>query len=151
MTDGSHRAEDRPPDDDGAITSPESTNGAPGDNHPDNSRRNREQRLVEDKEWFEDLIAAISHDLRTPLTVAEGNAQLARETGDLSRLDATQRALDRATDLLDHLETVVKNGLQITEPEPVDLREGIEAAWELVGTEDATLSIEETWELAADR
>ena len=116
----------------------------------DDTQRNRERELLEQKEQLEDLIAAISHDLRTPLTVARGNVELAVETGDLSRLDATTRALDRAGELLDYLSLLAKEGKQIMEPEPVGLREVAERAWQVVETGTADLDAAEGGAFLAD-
>jgi PAS domain S-box-containing protein len=116
----------------------------------DGTQRKREQELLEQKEQLEDLIAAISHDLRTPLAVARGNVDLAVETGDLSRLDATTRALVRAGELLDYLSLLAQEGKQIMEPESVDLREVAERAWQVVETETAALDVAEGGTLLAD-
>jgi PAS domain S-box-containing protein len=117
----------------------------------DSTEQKRERDLLERKEQLEDLISAISHDLRSPLTVAAGNIELARTTDDLSRLDATMEALDRATELLDHLGRLAKEGTQILTPKPTDLRDVAETAWPLVGTEGAELVVEGSMTLVADR
>jgi len=119
----------------------------------DLSRRRREQELLERTENLETLVSAISHDLRTPLAVAAGNVEMAVETGDLSRLEATTRALERATELLDHLTELAEDGRRITDPEPVDLHEVATDAWLGVGTDEdeATLDVEGSATFVADR
>jgi len=119
----------------------------------DLDRRRREQELLERTENLENLVATISHDLRTPLAVAEGNVEAAVETGDLSRLEATTRALERATELLDHPAGLAGEGGRITDPEPVDLREVATDAWPGVGTDEdeATLDVEGSAAFLADR
>jgi PAS domain S-box-containing protein len=119
----------------------------------DLARGRRKQELLERTESLEHLVATISHDLRTPLAVAEGNVELAVETGDLSRLEATTRALERATELLDHLTKLAEDGRRITDPEPVDLREVATDAWLGVGTNEdgPTLDVEGTATVVADR
>lgn len=117
----------------------------------DSTPRRREQLLLEQNEQLEGLIAAISHDLRNPLSIIGGTIQLARETGDLSRLDAAERGLDRATELLDYLRSLVQEGKRIREPEPVELDEIAEAAWSGIRTADAELNTEESVVVMADR
>ena len=111
----------------------------------------REQVLLDRNRRLKSHIAAISHDLTTPLAVAEGNVRLALETGDLSRLDAAVEALDRTGELLDRIGTLAKEGSCVLEPEPVDLREVAEAAWRVVETDGVDLHVEETGEIVADR
>lgn len=118
---------------------------------PDSTESHRERALSEQNEQLKDLIRAISHDLRAPLSTAEGNVELARETGDLSRLEAASRALSRADELLDHLTLLAKEGKQIHEPGPVGLRGVAEAAWGVVETGEAVLTAGEDVVVSADR
>ena len=118
---------------------------------PNSTESDRERALAERNDQLRDLIRAISHDLRTPLSVAEGNVELARETGDLSRLESTEQALDRASELLDHLALLAEEGKRIREPKPTGVREVAEAAWSVVGTEEATLAAEVDLVVSADR
>ena len=117
----------------------------------DDTQRRREQLLREQNEQLEELVAAISHDLRSPLTVAEGNVELIRETGDLSRLDDVEQAHARATELLDYLTALAQKGSRLLEPDPVRLREVAETAWASVETGDATITVEGRMTLMADR
>ncbi|MCL7416837.1 MAG: GAF domain-containing protein, partial [Halalkalicoccus sp.] len=50
-------------------------------------RATRESALAEKNAQLEEFIGVVSHDLRNPLTVAEGSLSLARETGDDSHLE----------------------------------------------------------------
>lgn len=117
----------------------------------DDTVRHSEQQLLEQNERLNDLLATISHDLRNPLTVASGHVELARETEDLSHLDKVSAALSRADELLDYFGQLAEGGGRRVEPEPVDLREVAEAAWNSVETDEATLCIEESMVFIADR
>jgi PAS domain S-box-containing protein len=117
----------------------------------DRTRRRRERELLEQREHLEDLVATISHDLRNPISVAQGHAELAAETGDLDRLESTTRALERATELLDYLAKLAEEGSRTTELEPVGLPEATEAAWRGVETDGATLEVAGSTTLVADR
>ncbi|WP_380679032.1 response regulator [Salinigranum sp. GCM10025319] len=116
----------------------------------DSTSRKREQELLEQTEQLEGIIAAISHDLQNPLAVASGNVRLALDAGDLSRLDAAESALERASQLLDHLSTLAQEGMRITQPEPIELSEAAAAAWTFAGTDEAELRVEEDCVLVAD-
>ena len=117
----------------------------------DNTEYHRKQLLLEQNEQLKELITAISHDLRNPLQVAGGNVELARETGDLSYLEAATQAYGRTNELLDHLGTLAKEGKRIIDPERVALAEIAEAAWRTVQTDGAELTIDGTTEFVADR
>lgn len=101
----------------------------------DSTQHHREQVLLQQKEQLQDLMAAVSHDLKTPLYVIGGNIELARESGDFSRLDAAERGLNRATELVDYLEVLATEGKWLMKPKSVELAEVAEAAWSVVGTE----------------
>ena len=118
---------------------------------PDSAESHREQVLSERNEQLRDLVRAISHDLRAPLSVAEGNVELARETGDLSRLEAAERALGRADELLDHLALLAEEGEGMGDPEPTELRTVAEDAWSIAGTGEDTLVAEGDAVVSADR
>jgi PAS domain S-box-containing protein len=117
----------------------------------DDTQRHREQLLREQNEQLEELVAAISHDLRSPLAVAEGNVELALETGDLSRLEAVREAHARVTELLDYLAALAREGSRIMDPDPVRLQEVAETAWTSVETDEATLIVAGRLTLVADR
>jgi PAS domain S-box-containing protein len=111
----------------------------------------QERDLLERTEQLEELVAALSHDLRNPLAVAMGNVELALETGDLSRLEKAKVAYSRAIKLLDYLRKLVEEGSDVTDLEPVDLREITELTWDFVETREATLAVEGRLTLLADR
>lgn len=117
----------------------------------DSTQNHEQQSTLERQEQLERFVAAISHDLQNPLSVVGGHIELARETGDISRLDAAEAALEQATELLDYLRRLTVEGKEIMDLEPVDLAEVAEAAWASVETEGVTLAIEGSMTLTADR
>ncbi|MFB6175951.1 MAG: GAF domain-containing protein, partial [Halobaculum sp.] len=57
--------------------------------------RRRESELQRQNERLEEFASVVSHDLRNPLNVADGNVELAQEECDSEHLDTVARALDR--------------------------------------------------------
>lgn len=116
----------------------------------DNTLRHEEQTALKRKEQLEELVMGISHDLQSPLSVALGNAQLARENEDFERLEKTIDALDRAGELLEYLRTLAVEGKQLLKLESVDLRTVAEDAWSTLEPGDATLTCEGSTTIVAD-
>jgi PAS domain S-box-containing protein len=85
-------------------------------------RKEREQRLERKNEQLEEFASLISHDLKTPLSVASGNLRLARETGEDRYLDDIETALDRMGTLIDQVLELAKQGEVVDDVAPVRLR-----------------------------
>jgi PAS domain S-box-containing protein len=84
--------------------------------------KERERELERKNEQLEEFASIVSHDLKNPLTVAKGNAELARETGDLDRLDDVETALNLMSNLVDDVLDLARKGQVVDDPEPVDIR-----------------------------
>ncbi|MFC7185833.1 two-component system sensor histidine kinase NtrB [Halorubrum yunnanense] len=114
-------------------------------------RKRREEVLREKNERLEEFASIVSHDLRNPLSVAEGRLDLAREECDSEHLDAIADAHERMGSLIDDLLTLARDGDGVEEVERVSLRRIVEECWEGVETADATLRIETDRAVRADR
>ena len=100
----------------------------------------REQQLQYRNELLESFASTVSHDLRNPLSVAEGNLELAQETGDFEHLEAVAQAHNRMRNLIDELLHAARGDeLDLTE---VSLTATAEQAWETVSSETADLIVE---------
>lgn len=111
--------------DDGDVT------GAIGVIRDVTERVEREQRLKRLNKRLERLAGFLSHDLRNPLSVAEGYLELARETGDLDQLDPATDALDRIEALIDDALVMARDPDDVEiNGEAVDLREIAVDCWE---------------------
>lgn len=113
--------------------------------------KRRETQLEQQNERLERFADVVSHDLRNPLTVADGYADLVRETGDLAHLDEVEDAHDRMSAIIDDVLAVAHEGAAVTDPESVQLDEVAERAWANVDTADATLSVDCSVTVLADR
>ena len=113
-------------------------------------RRESQLEVARERDRLERFASVVSHDLRNPLSVAIGNLELARETGDGERLDTAARALDRMTELIEDALSFARMGERVVDAERVDVAAVAERAWETVETEGATLRIEEPEEVVGD-
>ena len=112
--------------------------------------KEREQELKQQNEQLQNMRTVISHDLRSPLNVASGFIDLYRESGDEAYLEKIERSIDRMNVLLDQMLTLADNDTKIEETERVSLKEAVGSAWEMAGTEDAVLHVEDSREFEAD-
>lgn len=110
----------------------------------------RTARLERQNERLDQFGQYVSHDLRNPIQVASGYVELARETGDLSRLDDIDRALRRMNEMVEDLReltTVDRDGLDV---EQVNVARAAHAAWAHVDTDGATLRVPDNDIILAD-
>ena len=100
------------------------------------------QALEAKNERLEEFTSIVSHDLRSPLSVAEGDLELAQETCESDRLDRAANAINRSQVLIEDLLTVAQKGDKVDEFESVDLAGLAEKSWQTVKTKHATLDTE---------
>ncbi|WP_418282604.1 GAF domain-containing protein [Halorubrum sp. DTA98] len=103
-------------------------------------RRQRDE-LEAQNTRLERFADVLSHDLRNPLTVAQGRLQLARESSDSPHHAAIGRAHDRIETLIDDLLTLARNGEAVDDPEPIELRRLVTQCWNTVETDAAELRV----------
>ena len=114
-------------------------------------RRQVNERLQEQNEQLEQFASIVSHDLRSPLNVAEGWLELAREECDSGYLDNVAKAHGRMTALVEDLLTLAREGKTVQEVEPVDLVTTTKNCWGNVVTGEATLTIDIDRQIQADQ
>jgi PAS domain S-box-containing protein len=106
------------------------------------SRKERERRL-------EQFASVVSHDLRNPLSVAQGRLDLLEEECEGEHLEAIDTAHEQMAALIEDLLTLARGTESIT-PSDVALESVIEGAWAGVGTEAATLEVDVEGSIRAD-
>jgi PAS domain S-box-containing protein len=131
-------------DDDGSVE------GVIGVSMDVTGRRCRERKLARQNERLEEFVGVVSHDLRTPLNVADGRLALAAEDCDSDHLSETRAALDRMDQLIDDLLDIASADDRAVDVEPVSLADAVQAAWQTVETEGAALVVETTGTIRAD-
>ncbi|WP_276271565.1 ATP-binding protein [Haloarcula litorea] len=108
--------------------------------------RAREQSLARQNERLDEFASIVSHDLRTPLDLANVHLELVREgQGDTEEhIERVEAAHARMTDIIDDVLTWARDGDEITDTERVPLATLIENSWDTVADGDATLDVTTT-------
>ncbi|MFB6120899.1 MAG: ATP-binding protein [Halobacteriaceae archaeon] len=116
-------------------------------------REEYRRRLERQNERLERFASVVSHDLRNPLTVAQGRLELAREECDSESLATVERSLDRMAALIEDLLTLARQGRDIDETVTVRLGDAAETAWGQIDAPDAVLEVagDQTFEADPDR
>jgi len=92
------------------------------------------ERLERGNERLDEFASVVSHDLRNPLTVIKGRAQLAAEEYDSEDVDAIVEAAARMEELIDDLLALARQGEAVDETSPVRLSSVAKDCWGLVDT-----------------
>ena len=112
--------------------------------------RERETELTRERDRLDEFTSVVSHDLRSPLSVAKGRAELAAGDCDNEHLAHVQRALTRMEKLLDDSLALARQGKVVGETATVDLGDAASRCWQTVSTGEASLVIEESATIRAD-
>lgn len=113
-------------------------------------QRQRKQELERQNQRLEEFASVVSHDLRSPLSVAGGRLELAMQECTSEHLDTVANAHERMEILIDDLLRLAKQGATVEETQPVQLADVSEQCWAIVETGDATLRIETDQSIEAD-
>ena len=114
-------------------------------------QRKYQAELKRQNDRLENFASVVSHDLRNPLSVVEGRLAIARQEHDIENLQTATEALDRTFDLIDEVLEFARMGQEVTDTEPVSLSSVAIDAWEMVDSDEVSLSIEnDSIRVAAD-
>lgn len=114
-------------------------------------RLEREQEeLRKQIEQLDEFASIVAHDLRTPLTVASGRLELARQDCDSEHLDTAETALGRMETLIENLLVLAREGQPIDDFEPIELSTVVGQCWGSIDTADATVTVERDGTFVAD-
>ncbi|WP_255151175.1 GAF domain-containing sensor histidine kinase [Halorarius halobius] len=100
-----------------------------------------------------EFAGVLAHDLRNPLTAAKGYTELVAESASppqREHLETVEDALDRMERLITETLSLAREGADVGEREPVDLRVVARRAWDTVSPPNATLTVERDRTLMAD-
>jgi signal transduction histidine kinase len=107
-------------------------------------RKRREQELRRQNDRLDRFASVVGHDLRNPLTVANGQLELAAATCDDAAADhfeAVERSHERMETMIDDLLLLARSGRQVDEPGPVDLAALVREAWAHAAVSNCDLDV----------
>jgi len=110
-----------------------------------------ERELKRQNERLDRFTSAVSHDLRNPLNVASGRLELASEECESPHLDAVADAHERMEHLIEDLLVFARMGTDCIEYTTVALPAFVDDRWDELATPGATLHVESTQTVRADR
>lgn len=90
------------------------------------------QELLQQNKQLEEFASVVSHDLRNPLTVAQGYLARVREAGKADQFDQLEQTLNRMERIIEDLLYLAREGEVIGTTEVVELGATIDAAWNVV-------------------
>lgn len=108
-------------------------------------------RIKSQRDQFEEFASTVSHDLRNPLSVAQGYLELAEETGDSEQFEQCRRALDRMNELISDLLVLAREGTEIDRAEATQITALAEECWSFVSGDSATISVTTDVTVVGDR
>ena len=91
-------------------------------------RTRRTQSLQRKNDRLDEFASILSHDLRSPLSVARGRIELVRDEHESEHLDGARVALERMETLIDDLLALARQEVSGAERSPVSVREAAIAA-----------------------
>jgi signal transduction histidine kinase len=92
----------------------------------------------------------LSHDLGNMLYVASGRLELGQETGETEHLEATETALERASEMLENLTMAIRAGTLIDDVAPVEVGTAFRKAWNTQPTEPDSSVVVDEFRVCAD-
>jgi PAS domain S-box-containing protein len=105
-------------------------------------RKERENRIQEQRDRLDEFADILAHDIRNPLSVAQGYTEIAREDHDIPELEKVSESLTRIDDLVTDVLELSKKGQSIGTTRPVDIEASVRESWGIVETGDATLRVD---------
>ncbi|WP_299236459.1 PAS domain S-box protein [Natronomonas sp.] len=115
--------------------------------------KQRERELERQNERLERFAGIVSHDLRSPMSVATGRIELAKSGADpeaADSLDDALDALDRMGTIVEDTLTLARQGDTVGDMEPVSIASVAEQSWRTTETAEATLEVASDAEVCAD-
>jgi signal transduction histidine kinase len=102
----------------------------------------RTEQLEAKTEQLERFASVLSHDLRNPVSIATGYAELEQEKHDPENLRRVINALERIDETIEDLLVLSQEGETVDDPEAFSLRSVTEDAWRTSDTGNAVLQNE---------
>lgn len=118
----------------------------------DITAQKEQAQLKRDNERLEQFASVLSHDLRNPLTVAQGAVDLAHQkNGDTEELATASQALSRMEELIEDILTLTRQGQEIQETSCLSLSTIATDCWEAIDSPETTLQVVSERSVLADQ
>jgi PAS domain S-box-containing protein len=115
-------------------------------------RRRYESELERQNERLEAFASVLSHDLRNPLSVAQGYLEFVPEEDATESIEKIHNAHDRMERIIEDVLALTRQGETVTATETVSLADVARAAWDHVETSRGELvTADDLGEIEADR
>ena len=105
-------------------------------------RKARERELEAKTTRLDEFASIVSHDLQTPITVADARLENAMDECDSEHLPPIGDALDRMDEIIDATLTLAREGQVVDETEPVELTGAIDRWSDTIESDGLTVEIE---------
>lgn len=112
--------------------------------------RRREAETRQERDRLDEFASVVSHDLRSPLNVAQGRLELAAQDCESEHLEAVAEAHDRMNTLIEDVLSLARAGDAIGDSSPVELSLVVETGWRHVDAKSARLANETEGTILAD-
>lgn len=114
--------------------------------------REREQRqaLERKTEQLNTFANVVTHDLQSPVNVALGRVDLARDTGEIDHLDQARDALVRVNEIVTDLSSLMRGGTVVDDVRPVDLDDVVASVVSTLGHDDLSVTVLASGRIHAD-
>jgi len=113
-------------------------------------RARRADEMAHQNERLDRFASVLSHDLRSPLTAAQGYLELARERSENEHHDRIGDALARMESLIEDVLDLARNGEEVDDPAPCVLADVAARCWDESAGRDASLVVETDATILAD-
>jgi len=104
-------------------------------------RRYRLSVDYEQRRQLEQVASILSHDLRNPLNVAQGNLEIAREDNDEEYYERTAQALERIEDLIGDVLTLVRQDYSASDFEGIQVAKLARETWDEFDSGSCTFDV----------
>lgn len=108
------------------------------------------RQISQQNEQLDAFAGTVSHDLRSPLHIANGQVGLLKKKYNDDRLEKLDDAHRRMETLIDELLVLARDGTQVGEIEPVGIKSCATASWQQAKTPTATLQVTDNRTMNAD-
>lgn len=110
----------------------------------------RTQQLEHERQELEQFASVLSHDLRNPISIAEGYLGQIKTEDNEDSIAVIERALSRMNALIDDTLTLKQQSEQLDAVAHHSIDGLAEAAWELVETGDSELRVVDRFDIVCD-